>query len=59
MQNNRIFFNSNHKKFNTFESGSIKLDISGIRNPDDEGLTKEFVLANYDSANKKLLGRTY
>ena len=39
--------------------GSLTLEVDNIRTPDLAGDTLNFVVSNYDSANKKILSRTY
>lgn len=56
---NRIYINSSHVEWNPTVKGSLTVTIQDIRNPDLSGETLNFIIYNYDSTGKKILGRTY
>lgn len=56
---NRIWINSTNEEWNPDVNGALTSVIENIRDPDDNGSTHAFVIGNYDSLNKKVLGRTY
>jgi len=56
---NRIYINSSNENWDPDLDGSLTVSIEEIRNPDLDGATLNFVIYNYDSVSKKILGRTY
>jgi hypothetical protein len=59
IDNNRIFINSSNPTWDPNVDGSLTFEVMGIRNPDIAGDTLNFIIYNYDSVGKKILGRTY
>ncbi|EGR28803.1 hypothetical protein IMG5_168390 [Ichthyophthirius multifiliis] len=58
-ENLRFFIQTNNKEWQSHKDGYITATIQNVRSPDIQGQTKDFIVYNYDSLNKIILGRTY
>jgi len=58
-ENLRFFFETNNDEWDSSVSGYITALVNLVRSPDSKGTTSNFIAYNYDSINKKVLGRTY
>ncbi|CAD8049450.1 unnamed protein product [Paramecium sonneborni] len=55
----RFAFVTNNQDWYSDRSGQLQLTIMNVLTPDDDGETNNFIVYNYDSLNKIVLGRTY
>ncbi|CAK70993.1 unnamed protein product (macronuclear) [Paramecium tetraurelia] len=55
----RFLFQTNNQDWYADRSGQLDLTITNVLTPDDDGETNNFIIYNYDSINKIVLGRTY